>query len=107
RNARSFPHASRLSPFRVVVQDHAARSLVAGAAGDAFGTVVHGERVAAFDLVGLFFGDDGGVEIVFGTDPDAGIAVEGTHAMTVAGMGAPDLAEGIGTGRLLRFHGLT
>jgi hypothetical protein len=88
----------------VVIQDHAAWSLVAGAAGDAFGAVVHGEGVAAFDVVGLLFGDDGGIEVVFGADPDAGVAVEGTHAMTVAGMGAPDLAEWIGTGRVLRFH---
>ena len=73
-------------------------ALVAVADDDALGAVVHGEGVAALEVVGGRLGDHLGEEVVAGAFPDAGVTVERLHAVAIAGVGAADLAEGVRPG---------
>jgi hypothetical protein len=97
-------HASISLSGRAVIENQTAWSFIASATGNTFRSVVHGERVAAFDRLSLFLRNDRGEEIVFGTGPDAGKTVDRAHPVTVAWVCSSNLAEWIGTGRLLCFH---
>ena len=91
-------------PLCPVVQDYPAATLVSMPNDDTGTPVVHGIRVAAIERGGDVLGDDRRIEIVPRAFPDAGVVGQRSHAMPITGMVAPDFAEWIRSGRLLRFR---
>src|SRR5687768_9308383 len=79
--------------FGPVVEDHPAAALVALANDDTLLAVVHRVGIAPVQRLGDTVGNDGGIKVVPWALPDAGVVGERFHAVPVARMGAPDLAE--------------
>jgi hypothetical protein len=98
-------HAHETSAFfRPVIEKDAAMAFIAGATRDTFCAIVHRERITPLEFVGLLLGDNLSEQTVPWAFPDAGIARDRTHPMTITRMRAPNFTERIWSARLLRLH---
>jgi hypothetical protein len=70
-------------------------AFIPGATSDTFRAIVHREGIAPLEFVGLLLGDNLGEQAVPRAFPDAGIARDRTHPMTIARVRAPNFTERI------------
>src|SRR5215217_5292270 len=90
-------------PFRSVVEDHPTAAFIAVPYDNTGTSIVHGVGVAAIQRGGNVLGDDRRVKIVPRAFPDPRVIGQRSHAVSIAGMVAADLAEWIRSRALLRF----